>query len=182
MIGKTNNKLLMKAEAAIEAKVKPAQKNAFQRIVLAGLKVLYADKARKMVASEIKGGGDVAHAVGNGVAKLLGVLLSQSKGTMPMDAAIPAGSLLVCEALDFVEQAGVIKVDAAVLDAATQTMGASFLQLLGVTPEKLQGMMDKARTAKQQPAQEPQRPQQPAQMPAQAASGGLVAQAQGVQV
>ena len=166
MLGKTTNPILQKTEQAIEAKVKPEQKAAFQKIIAAGLKLMYADKMRAGVTKSLKEGGDPAQIVGDGVAKLLGIMMNQSKGTMPMQAAVPAATILLCEGLDFVEQAGVVKVDSNVLATAMQEMNSSFMQLLGVTPEKLQAMMQKAKTSAA-PATQPAKP------------SGLIAAAQG---
>lgn len=152
MIGKTTNPLLQKTEEAIAAKVPANLKNAFQRIITAGLKVMYDPKTNDMMAKQLKEQGDPAEIAGAGVAKLLGMLMNQSKGTMPMNAAIPAATVLLCEGLDFMEQAKVVKVDNEVLSRAMQSMSSTFLQMLGVTPEKFQQMLAKAQ-AGQKPAQ-----------------------------
>jgi hypothetical protein len=52
--------------------------------------------------------------------------------------------LLLFEALEFLEEAGAVQVDAPQLAAYTQAAGSAFLQMLGVTPEKLQGMIGQA--------------------------------------
>ena len=57
--------------------------------------------------------------------------MSQSKGTMPMKAAIPAAAVLLCEGADFMEQAGLVKVDQNVLAKAMQAMSSSFLATAG---------------------------------------------------
>lgn len=148
MIGKTTNPLLQKTEEAISAKVPANMKNAFQRIITAGLKVMYDPKTNDMMAKQLKEQGDPAEIAGAGVAKLLGLLMNQSKGTMPMNAAIPAATVLLCEGLDFMEQAKVVKVDNEVLSRAMQSMSSTFLQMMGVTPEKFQQMLAKAQAGK----------------------------------
>lgn len=169
MLGKTTNPLLQKTEQQVQAKVDPALQNAFQRIVTAGLKVMYSQKSHDMMVSELKAHGDPAEIAGNGVAKLLGLLMSQSKGTMPMKAGIPAGTVLLCEGLDFMEQAGLVKVDQNVLAKAMQAMSSSFLQLLGVTPDKMGQMIAQARQQQAAPKAAP--PKRPAGIVAAAQQG-----------
>ena len=169
MIGKTTNPLLQKTEEAIAAKVPANLKNAFQRIITAGLKVMYDPKTNDMMAKELKSQGDPAEIAGAGVAKLLGLLMNQSKGTMPMKAAIPAATVLLCEGLDFMEQAGLVKVDQNVLAKAMQAMSSSFLQLLGVTPDKMGQMIAQARQQQAAPKAAP--PKRPAGIVAAAQQG-----------
>lgn len=176
MLGKTTNPLLQKTEQAIEAKVKPEQRQSFQKIVTAGMKLMYSEKVRQGITKELQRNKNIPDVVGNGIAKLLGTMMSQSKGTMPMQAAIPAATVLLCEALDFVEQAGLVKVGNDVLAKTMLTFNASFMQLIGATPDKLQAMIQAAKQAKAgQPMQQSAQPApQPAPQPT-----GLVAAAQG---
>ena len=144
MIGNTTNPLLKQTEEAIQAKVPKNMQEAFQRIVLAGSKVMYSKESQNLIADELKSDGDPAEIAGTGVAKLLGLLMAHSKGTMPMQAAIPAITVLLCEALDFMEQAGKVKVDADLLARATQDMASAVMQMMGLTPDKLSSIMQKS--------------------------------------
>ena len=105
----------------------------------------------EMAIKEINAKGDPAEVAGSGVAKLMGLLISQSKGTMPMKAAIPAATVLLCEGLSFMEEAGRIKVDKNVLAKAMRALSSGLLQLFGVTPDKLGQMMQKQKQQPQQP-------------------------------
>ena len=155
----TKNPMLAQIEQQTEAKVPADLKPTFERIVAAGQKVMYSPQTHKMMTDQMAQ-GEPAHAAGEGIAKLFGILMHESKGTLNMKAAIPAMTSLLCEALDFMEQAGKVQITPDVIAKATQEMASSIMQMLGVTPEKLQGMMGKGQTA--QPAQQPS---QPAQMP-----------------
>ena len=86
MLGKTTNPLLQKTEAATEAKVPPKYKGAFQRIVAAGLRVMYSEQTHDMMVKELQKPQDPSINIGEGVAKLMGILWSQGKGTLPMQA------------------------------------------------------------------------------------------------
>jgi hypothetical protein len=143
VIGNAQDPILKQAEAAISAKVPPPLQSAYQRIVLAGQKMLYSPQMHDRVVKQLQSVPNPAQAAGEGVAKLMALLIAQSKGTMMSAQAMPAVSLaaatLVCEALDFMEKMGIAQVTPQLLSDATQFMGTALLQVMGITPEKLAG-------------------------------------------
>lgn len=142
------NPLLQKTEAAIEAKINPPQMKAVvDKLLALGKKIMYAPTTRHLLVYQMKGPGTDFEKIGAGVAKLMGLLTTQTKGTIPPQAMIPAGILLMCEALDFLEQAGRIQVNNDTLAQAMQETSSSLMQLLGVSPEKLQHMVTAAQKA-----------------------------------
>lgn len=157
------NPILQKATQAIEAKVPPELRNTYQRIILAGEKVMYSPQTHQMMLKQMKSNPNPAEAAGEGIAKLFAILLKESKGTLNMKAAIPAMTVLLCEALGFMEEAGMVQVTDQLLADATREMGSAVLQVMGITPDKLRTMM----------AQRGGQPGAPAQ------PGGIVAAAQG---
>ena len=165
MLNKKANPLLVKMEKAITAKVPPKQMPAFKKIILAGEKVLFSDKMHKLVMSQLKSPGNPAVIAGEGAAKLFGILITQTKGTIPMEAGSPASAVLLCEILDMMEQLGKIKVDNNNLAEAVQSMSSGILQLFGVTPEQLSAMMQEAQSKQQ--GQRPSPSAQPAPQGAQ---------------
>jgi hypothetical protein len=140
MLGKTANPLLQQTEQAIMQKMKPEFQEPLKRTVTAGLQVMYGSK-NNMTVQQLSKSNDYAHNVGEGAAKLVGILFEQSKKTMPPEIAVAAATIFMCEGLDFLEQAGKIKVTPDLLAEATQDMGASVLQLFGVSQEKMQQMI-----------------------------------------
>lgn len=158
MLNKKANPILLKMEKAITAKVPPPQMKAFRKIIAAGTKVMYSENMHKMLVEQLKSPGDPADMAGEGVAKLMGILITQSKGTMPMQAGSPAAAVLLCEALDMMEQLGKVKVTNDILAQAVQTMSSGILRLFGVTPDRLSQMMTEAQQKKQasQPQAQPQ--------------------------
>jgi hypothetical protein len=166
------NPILQKTQDATLAKADPRLRPVIQKVVEAGKKLLYSDQTRKMVVSQLHQGTD-PESIGAGVAKLFGVLFHQSKNTIPMQAGIPAATLLLCEVLQFMEDGGAVKVDANFLAECTKAMGSAILQMLGITPDKLQGMVDKAKGA------QAGAPGQPAAGVPAAPPPGIVAGAQG---
>ncbi len=160
MINPKANPLLVKTEQAVRAKLAPEHRKHFEKILTAGLLVMDGEQSHKLVAGQLKSGADPSDIAGAGTAKLLGVLINQSKGTMPMKAGIPAATVLLLESLDRLEELGKIEITNETLAAAMQSMSSALMQLFGVTPEKLSAMMKAKQGAQQQPAQVAQ-PAQP---------------------
>lgn len=165
MLGKTTNPLLQKTEAATASKVPEKFRNTFDRVVAAGLRVMYSEQTHDMTLSQMSEQNEPAVNVGEGVAKLMAILFREGKGTIPMQAFIPASVVLLCEGLDFAERSKYLHVDANTLAAATKELMNSLMQILGITPEKIQSAKAQAGQASQQPYKTlmaKQTPQQPA--------------------
>jgi hypothetical protein len=158
MINDKANPLLVKTEEAIRAKLKPDQVKHFEKIVVAGLRVMDSEQTHQLIASQLKAQGDPAEIAGAAVAKLLGILINQSKGTMPMQAGIPAATVLLLEALDRMEALGKIEVSNETLEAAMHSLSSALLQMFGVTPDKLSAMMKKQQAQPEQPQEQPAPP------------------------
>lgn len=194
---------IAKVQDAVRNSIPPQFRVACQKIVLAGMKVMFSDQTHPLMLAAIKSDTDPAHAAGMGVTQLITILFKQSKGQMPIPAIIPAAILLVCEALDFMEKSKLAQVTPDVVSGAVQIVVAYLLQKLGLSPQKVsqiaqqngqgqpgvapiqgQSAMQQAvqQTQQASPTQQPQ-PQppqpQPAAPPADGAGGGLVAQQMG---
>ena len=129
---------LQQIEQMVEQKVPPAKKDQFNRLVLAGMKVMFDKKSHKLVLQEIK--DDPIQGAGEGVAKLMGLLSKQAKGKFPFELMMPAGMWLLCEALTFVERTGrqVSDQDIAI---ATQALMNGLMNILGLDDQKLQSLL-----------------------------------------
>lgn len=175
----SNDPIIAKVQDAVRAKLPAQYRVAVQRIVLAGMKVMFSPETHQLMLKAIQGDTDPAHAVGMGVTQLMTLLYKESKGTMPLPALIPAGILLGCEALDFMEKSNMLRASPQIMDDMTQTVTAYLLQKMGYTAQ------DVARIAQggSAQAQAPQ-PGQPAPQAAPAqpgASQGLIGQQMGAQ-
>lgn len=170
MLGNTQNQLLQQTEQAIQAKVPPKLQDAFQRTVKAGLTIMYSPQSNKLMMQQLGKPGDPLQNVGEGAAKLVGLLYRQSHHTMPVSIAAPAAIIFMCEAMDFLEQSGKVEVTKESIDQATQDTAAFVLQLFGVSQDKLHQIV-----SKQQGQSAPAAPAQ-AQAP-----GGIIGSAMGGQ-
>lgn len=135
----------------------PGLVTAIEKVTEAGKKILYSEKTRDLVLQELQSDGDMEDIIGSGVAKLTGLVYSEYKKTLPMEVLMPVSMMLMLEVLDFLEQGGKIQVTNDTLAQTTQATASAMLQLLGVTPEKLEEYTQQAQGAAQ-----PEMGQQPA--------------------
>lgn len=146
------NALLEKTKAGILAKADPRLAPIIQKVVAAGEKVMTSDQTRGMFVKQMSAGAN-PEAVGAGVAKLIGILQNQSKGSIPPEVLVKAATILMCEGLQLLEDAGKAQVTPQFLADCTKAMGSAVLQLLGATPEQLSTLLQKGGQPQGQPAQ-----------------------------
>jgi len=137
MLGKTQNAILQQVEQNITQKVDPSMAQAFERIVTAGLKVMYDPRTHPLMVKQLSKPGDPATVAGEGAGALLGMLYKESKGTMPIKPAVLAAQIWLCEGLDFMAQAGQIQITDELVANATKSLLSHILQIFGVNPNKI---------------------------------------------
>lgn len=145
------NTLLAQTDAAIAKSVKPADRNAFERISLAGMKVMFDKKMHQTLMQGLSESPDKINTVAEGIVGILSLLYKESRNTMPVTPMITAGMALLLQALAFMEDAGMLQVDAPALEQATQHYVETLLPKLGITPEKMQEIMAKGQAATDDP-------------------------------
>ena len=128
--------------------VPPQLQEPYQRVVLAGMKVLFSKDTHSMVQEELAKPGPMGQKLGQGIAGLMLLLFQQSNKTMPPQLLIPAGSYLLAQAADYVKKTGqpVTNMDVA---QGMEIMVDTLFSKFGVDPEKV---MNAAGGAQQQPA------------------------------
>lgn len=144
------NTLVKQVEQQIEQRLKAGVRESYMKIVIAGMK--YAlNKGDQSLFAQLHGSKNVMEDCVKGAIGIVGVLRRASKGAMPADAMIPAAMTLMLEALDYAERAGMLKVDAAMIDEATQQFLNTLLPLLGLTPQKIAQMTAQVHGVMQDP-------------------------------
>ena len=93
-----------------QIKMPPELQEAYERVVLAGMKVMFSKETNRLFLDEINGEGDVSEKLGRGIAGLMLMLFKESNQTMPPAVVIPAGMDLMMQAVDFVRKAGLAEV------------------------------------------------------------------------
>lgn len=135
----TSNTLLKQAEGQIEQRLKGGVRESYMKIVVAGMKYALKDGPKSILA-QLKDSQDPITDVVKGAIGIVGLLRRAAKGSMPIDALIPAAMVLVLQGLDQAEKFGLLKVGKPEIDQATQLFVETLLPQLGLTPEKLAQM------------------------------------------
>lgn len=152
-------------------KIDPKDRDSLDRIVIAGQKVMFSKETHKYMLSMLDSQGEMSDKLGIGIVELLGLLFQQSKGNLPPHLAIPAGSILLVKACEYVEKTGgEMNID---IFSDAMTMMVTGIKKYAQEMES-QGQQPQGAP----PAQGAQQP--PAQGAAQAPAQGLLSQAQGV--
>ena len=86
---KMQDQTLQQIQAQLEAKLKPEDQDAYRRIVVAGMKIMFGDKTFADVMKSFDPQRP-EESIARGVLGLGKMLWSRSKGTMPLSALIPA--------------------------------------------------------------------------------------------
>lgn len=149
---KKMNPLLRKVMASVEATVKPADKDAYTRIVTAGLKFAFDKKSHSTVTEGLDKSENKIEDAGKGAVGLVLMLRQQSGNTMPIAPMVQAGAVLLFHALDYCEQALGVKIGNAEIDTAYEVFLDTIRPKIGLDDE----MLDKATSSANQAMANPE--------------------------
>lgn len=143
--------ILQAAEQKIEAGLDPANKQNYQKIVVAGMAAALARGPNSIVAKLLKNPDPVKGAARGAVALAL-ILRREAKGVMPLKAMIPAALTLMLHALDFVNRSGAAAVGQKELVRATHIFANDMLGAFNITPPMLKRAAAQVHAVTQDPA------------------------------
>lgn len=129
------NELLRKAQESIEQAV--TDKERFARLVSAGTKVIYNEATFKQLAQSVADSKTPVEDVAKGLVAVLNMMAQKARGTIPHQTLLQAGMVLLLDALDFIEQSGLVKIDAQALDTATTEFIEALMPTMGMPGQKL---------------------------------------------
>lgn len=125
------------------------------RIVLAGLKVMFSKQSHPMMMEVMQGPDPVPYKLSQGVCGLLGLLMRESKNSLPPNLLVPAGMILMAHAAEFLRKAGT-KVSDQDIGNGIEMMTDTLMHSAGVDGNKVAEMgakgMGKAEAAPAEPA------------------------------
>lgn len=143
--------ILKSAEQQLESRLAPQMHESYARIVVGGMQAALHGERGGILAS-LRDSKDPIHDCAIGAINLCLILRKKSRGTMPLNAMVPAAMTLMLHALDFAEKIGVVKIGNAELVRASHIFGQTILQKLNVTPQMLKNAMGKVHALTQNPA------------------------------
>lgn len=109
---------------------------AFAQVVKAGMKVLFSDETHELMLQQLEEEGDIAQSAGNAIAGLMSMLFEKSNQSMPPEVIIPAGTYLMAEAADFIEQVTGETLTGETLANAAAVMTETLMGAFGVDASK----------------------------------------------
>jgi hypothetical protein len=120
-----------------DMKLPPELQNAYERVVVAGMKMMFSKETSKYMLQQLEAPGPMAEKLGNGVAELMIALFMQSNKTMPPQVIIPAGTELVVQAADFIKKSGLAEVTNRDIGDGVQIMMSQVFRQFGIDPDQL---------------------------------------------
>ena len=131
----------------------PADQDAYDRVVVSGMKLLNNDQIRaKMFALLQQGKGSPAKILGNAALQLMGILREKAPKGIPESVVGSAGIEIMMMLAEEADKAGVFTVDERTLKGAAQILIRGLATMYNIPPQEL----DAAIQGK--PAAQPQQP------------------------
>ena len=121
----------------------PEMRDAYQRVVVAGKKMMYAPETAEAIHGIILDDKiPMANKLGEGVANLVVMMDNQGNGTIPKDVLVPVGVTLMFEAADYLFEVG-MEVTEKDLSDAMEMMVYSIFEAYGVPQAEVDKIIDK---------------------------------------
>ena len=121
----------------------PEMRDAYQRVVVAGKKMMYAPETAEAIHGIILDDKiPMANKLGEGVANLVVMMDNQGNGTIPKDVLVPVGVTLMFEAADYLFEVG-MEVTEGDLSDAMELMVYSIFEAYGVPQAEVDKIIDK---------------------------------------
>jgi hypothetical protein len=123
-------------------KIPPDMQEAYDRVVVAGMKIMFSKETHGVMLKEMQKEGPVAQRLGQGVAGLMLVMVKESNETMPPQIIIPAGVELLMQAVDFMKKTDLANPTNEEIGQAIQIMITTIMEKFGVDPAKFEQMLN----------------------------------------
>lgn len=117
-------------------KMPPKLQQAYDRVVVAGLKIMFDKTTHQLAMKAISGNGPISKRVGKGIAGLVATLYRKSNNTIPPEVIVPATVNLVSQACDYMQKTGQPMSNQDIGDAM-DTAVRIVMQMFGADPTKM---------------------------------------------
>lgn len=84
----------------------PKVQDAYERIIIAGMKLLYSQQTRSMLESELNRKDPVSDVVAEAVAGVIKIMEDRTQNQLPKAAILPAATYLMLDLMKFMQQSG----------------------------------------------------------------------------
>jgi hypothetical protein len=123
-------------------KMPPELQEAYERVVIAGMKVMFSKESHKLMLDELQKEGPMGQKLGVGIAGLMLLLVKESNGSIPPEVIIPAGINLLTRAADFIRKTKIEKITNGDIGDAMEVFMSTILEKFGVSPEQMTQMLN----------------------------------------
>lgn len=123
-------------------KIPPELQEAYDRVVVAGMKIMFSKETHRIMLKEMQKEGPVAQRLGTGIAGLMLIMVKESNDTMPPQIIIPAGIELMMQAVDFMKKTGMANPTNEEIGQGMQIMITTILEKFGVDPARFEQMLN----------------------------------------
>jgi hypothetical protein len=120
-------------------KLPPELEEMYQRVVIAGMKVMFSDESHHLLEKELQGPGTTEEKLGRGLAGLMLLLFKQSNKTLPPQVIIPAGIELMMNAVEYFQKTDKVKISDQDIGHAIQIMLGVLMHAFGAQPNEVFG-------------------------------------------
>jgi hypothetical protein len=141
-MGRPEGDDLTKESVEENIKMPPELQEAYERVVIAGMKVMFSKESHKLILKELQREGPMDQRLGKGIAGLMLLLVKESNNTIPPEVIIPAGMKLMMEAVDFMRETGLGQPTNAEIGGGMQIMISTILEKFGIAPDKMEQMLN----------------------------------------
>jgi hypothetical protein len=152
MLGQASNPMLEQAEQGIIDKVPANLKDALNRVIHAGLTIMYSPKLAQQRNERIANSTDPAQEAADGSARLMLNLYEQSGKKLPTEIIAPGAMVFAFEYLDLLAKAGKAQISPDLIAQATQATGESALKLMGIGKDQIAQLSAQAQQRSAKPA------------------------------
>lgn len=120
----------------------PQEQDAYNRVVMAGMKILYEDQDSHDAVMKMLDGGEAPEKdISDTVVMIMSQIDKKSGGKVPQVVIIPAAVELVSLAAELGEKAGIFQADDSVIARAVQMVIIGLCNEYGVSPEEIAQVM-----------------------------------------
>ncbi len=120
-----------------EIQMPPELQEAFTRMVIGGMKVMFDQKTHKMMLDQLRQQGPLGQRLGEGIAGLVLLLFKESNQTLPPQVLIPAGIELLMQAVEFLRKSGLEEVTNEDIGEGMRIFITVLLEKFGMSADKL---------------------------------------------
>lgn len=148
MLGQASNPMLEQAEQGIIDKVPANLKDGMDRVIHAGLTIMYSPKLTQARNERIANSTDPVKEAAEGSARLMLNLYEQSGKKLPVALVAPGAMVFAFEYLDLLAKAGKAQITPDLIAQVTQATGAAALKLMGIGQEQIEQLQAQQAPAK----------------------------------